>query len=98
MDTLIHIKGVLKEPITVYGPWWRLFPVVRVERLKSMKFSVTHNTNEDLFPLVDKVMSKVMHDQGISVVKDESRSTKQVDNLQFWPMHNFSHIEVETKR
>ena len=62
-----------------------------------MKFSVTHNSNDELFPLIDKVMSDVMRNQGISTIKDEARSTKQVDNIEFWPMHNFSHIVVETR-
>lgn len=67
-----------------------------VEKHKSMKFSVTHSTNADLFAVIDGVMKQIFRDQGISVVKDENRTTKEVDNLQFWPMHNFSHIEVET--
>jgi hypothetical protein len=97
MDTLIKIKGMLKVPITGYGPWWKLWREVVLEDHKAMKFSVTHNSNEELFPLIDKVMSDVMRNQGISIIKDESRSTKQVDNIEFWPMHNFTHIEVETR-
>jgi hypothetical protein len=97
MDTLIKIKGILKTPITGSGPWWKLWPKVILEDHKAMKFSVTHNKIEELFPLVDKVMSDVMRNQGISIIKDEGRSTKQVDNIEFWPMHNFSHIEVETR-
>jgi hypothetical protein len=96
MDTFVQIKGILKVPITRRGPWWRLWMPVVVEDHKAMKFSVTHNTNADLFPLIDKVMDTIFRHQGISIVKDESRTTKQVDNLQFWPMHNFTHIEVET--
>ena|SRR5208282_2707539 len=97
MDTLIKIKGILREPIKDVGPWWLLWPTVIRERHKAMKFSVTHTTNEELFPLIDKVMTQIFQNQGISIILDESRSTKQVDNIQFWPLHNFSHIEVETR-
>ena len=97
MDTLIQIKGILREPITAVGPWWKLWPIVVLEKHKAMKFSVTHNSQEDLFPLIDKVMVQIFNNQGISIILDEGRSTKQVDNIQFWPLHNFSHIEVETK-
>ena len=95
MDTLIHIKGVLREPITAVGPWWKLWPIVVVEQFKSMKFSASHNTRADLFQAVNQVMMDIMKNQGISVIKDEGRSTKDVDNLEFWPMHNFRCIQVE---
>ncbi len=97
MDTLIQIKGILREPITGFGPWWKLWPIVVLEKHKAMKFSVTHNNNAELFPLIDKVMEQIFRNQGISIILDESRSTKQVDNIQFWPLHNFTHLEVETK-
>jgi hypothetical protein len=97
MDTLVRIYGVLKEPITALGPWWKLWPLIVVEREKSMKFSVTHNTNAELFPLINDIMNKVIQEKGISVVKDEGRSAKQVDNLEFWPMDNFRYVAVETR-
>jgi hypothetical protein len=98
MDTLIQIKGILRAPIKVYELWWGFFRVVsRVEKHKAMKFSVTHNRQEELFQVVDKVMADIFRNQGISIILDEGRSTKQVDNIQFWPLHNFTHIEVETK-
>jgi hypothetical protein len=96
MDTLVHIKGMLKVPIRRPGPWRTLWAPVIVSDHKSMKFSVTHNTNEELLPLIDKVMKQIFQTQGISVVKDEGRTTRDVSNLQFWPMDNFSHIDVET--
>jgi hypothetical protein len=96
MDTLVHIKGILKAPITRSGPWWKLWVPEIVSDHKSMKFSVTHNTNEELLPLIDKVMKQIFQTQGISTVKNEGITTRDVSNLQFWPMNNFSHIEVET--
>jgi hypothetical protein len=97
MDTFIQIKGILKVPTTRFGPWWKLWKLEVVEYYKVMKFSITHNTLEELFPVIDNVMQGIFRNQGISVVTDESRSSKQVDNIEFWPMHNFSHIVIETK-
>src|SRR5271157_1192478 len=96
MDTLIKIKGILRTPVVLNPRRWFWMPEISVKE-KVMKFSITHNSNEELFPLIDKVMGDVMRNQGISIIKDESRSTKQVDNIEFWPMHNFSHIVVETR-
>jgi len=97
MDTFIRIKGILKQPIYETGPWYTLWRLKPVETYKSMSFSASHKDDAELFSIIDKVMGTIMHNQGMSVVTDELMSTKKVDNLQFWPMHNFSHIEVETR-
>lgn len=85
MDTLIIVKGRLKEPDGA-------------EAFKVMKFSATHTTEEELFDFVNKIIIKLMNEQGMTIVKDETRPGRAIDNLQFWPMINFRCIDVEKIR
>jgi hypothetical protein len=97
MDTMVIVYGVLKNPIKVYNYWWGFFPVVKhIEYEKCLKFSVTHDTIAQLFPLCNEIMTKIITERGISVVRDEGLSAKDPSNLQFWPMENFQYVSVRT--
>lgn len=96
MDTFVRVKGMLKKPRYKRGPWYLLWPV-EIETYKSMSFSVEHENETQLFQVIDKVLTDVIRNQGITVVGDENKVSKDPNNMQFWPMDNFSHIRVETK-
>jgi hypothetical protein len=97
VDTFVKIKGILKRPIYKVGPWYTLWHLTPAETYKSMSFSVEHDNDAQLFTVVDKVMTDVIRNQGITIVSDEGKVAKKADNLEFWPMDNFKCIQVETK-
>ena len=61
-----------------------------------MKFSATHNTDEDLLMIVNAVMTDIIKNQGMTITTDGYSTSKKADSMQFWPVHNFSHFEAET--
>jgi hypothetical protein len=101
MDTMVHFKGILKTPIVteVDGGWFRNWFCPRrvLTTFKSQKLTVRHRLDQELRDVVDKVMQDMQRTQGLVVVKDETKPQTDASNLQFWPLHNFSHIEIELK-
>lgn len=85
METFVRIKGILLLP-------------TEEATYKSMSFSVEHDDQQQLFNVIDKVMMDVVKMQGLSIITDENKVAKDPNNMQFWPMNRFHHIEVETKR
>lgn len=101
MDTMVHFKGILKNPIVeeLDGGWFRNWFCPRLVRttFKSQKLTVRCETDQQLRDVIDKVMQDMQRTQGLVVVTDETRTQTAASNLQFWPLHNFSHIEIELK-
>ena len=83
-STFVMIKGILLVPTPD-------------ETYKAMKFSVDHETEEQLFSVIDKVMVVVTQMRGLSIIADETKKARDPNNMQFWPMERFHHLEVQTK-
>jgi hypothetical protein len=87
MEVFVHIKGVLKVP---NGD----------ETYKSHKFTVRHDSSDKICEFINNAMMEQIQMQGVITPLDENKTTKGVEgfnNIQFWPMSNFSHLEIETR-
>jgi len=83
-STFVMVKGILLVPTPD-------------ETYKAMKFSVDHETEEQLFGVIDKVMVDITQMRGLSIIADETKKARDPNNMQFWPMERFHHLEVQTK-
>jgi hypothetical protein len=83
MQTLVIVRGLLKRPD---GP----------NLTKGQAFLIEHPNEEVLGERMQAVLGEVLTYQGLTIVADENKP-KSLDNLEFWPMHNFRRIWLERK-
>ena len=90
MDTLITIKGILKNP-WVEGDGLR--------RYVRNKYVARHNPKnpEELKAACDVGMMDLINKQGLAEVIDENKSAKDPTNLRFWPISMFRYFDTEVK-
>jgi len=83
MQTLVIVRGLLKRPDGA-------------SLTKGQAFLVEHPNEEMLGERMKAVLEEVLTYQGLTIVSDENKP-KSLDNLEFWPMHNFRRIWMERK-
>lgn len=83
MQTLVIVRGLLKRPDGA-------------SLTKGQAFLVEYPNEEALGDRMQAVLGEVLTYQGLTVVADENKP-KSLDNLEFWPMHNFRRIWLERR-
>lgn len=84
--TFLHIKAILNDSCRD-----------DVEpNFVSHKFTVSHDTYEQLREVFHKAMVEIFAMQGIVYLKDQSK-VNDLNNLVFLPMHRIARLECETK-
>ncbi len=84
--TFVHFRAILNDS--------------RSEDLEpncvSHKFTVSHDTQDQLREVFNKAMADVFTMQGMIYQKDEKKMN-ELNNLAFLPMHRIARIEYEVK-
>lgn len=85
MDTMVSLKGVLKEPVGEF-------------KFVEQKLTVRHETDFELRKVIDALMQDAQRTQGLVVVVDETTLQSDPTNLRFWPMSNFLYVGIEIRK
>jgi hypothetical protein len=85
--TFMHIKAILNDS----------FRDDREPNFRSHKFTVSHETKEQLQEVFNKAMGEIYTMQGMIYLKDHKKMN-DLNNLAFLPMHMIARFEFEVKQ
>lgn len=84
--TFVHIKAILNDS----------YRDDCEPNFRSHKFTVSHDTKEQLRDVFNKAVSEIYTMQGMIYLKDDKKNN-DLDNLVFLPMHMIARFEFEVK-
>jgi hypothetical protein len=85
--TFMHIKAILNDSCRDD----------REPNFVSHKFTVSHDTQEQLRDVFNKAMQEIYTMQGMIYLKDQKK-INDLNNLAFLPMHMIARFEFEVKQ
>ncbi len=84
--TFLHIKAILNDSCRGDDE----------PNFVSHKFTVSHDTKEELRGVFNKAMGEIFAMQGVVYLKDQTKAN-DLNNLAFMPMHMIARLECEVK-